>query len=157
MGIQNEVGCAGKQLRGIHLKALADIEDLSHFAVGWGQCNNNGCDGDNGNVELDALPPVSLDAGESFWIVNDAECAQKYFEFQYGDAGVEGMDGRLGNFFDPANIANYHSVGGTLYNANDFPEMGGAGRPCESIDGASCNYQQHGTNIGGDDGIELFY
>jgi hypothetical protein len=65
-----EAGSSGKALE---LVAIADIADLSVYAVGVAQ-NGGGTDGVEQN-----LPAIALAEGESLWMVRDSAAYQNYF------------------------------------------------------------------------------
>ena len=74
-----EAGSTGKSLE---LVAIADIADLSVYAIGVAN-NGAGTDG----LEFD-LPAVSLAEGESFWLLRDSAAYHNYFGNVFGDNNV---------------------------------------------------------------------
>jgi hypothetical protein len=60
--------------KAIELKALEYVPDLSMFALGIAN-NGHGTDG----MEVEALPQISLQAGETFWVVYNARALAQYF------------------------------------------------------------------------------
>ncbi|MDG2265362.1 MAG: hypothetical protein P8L91_00100, partial [Candidatus Marinimicrobia bacterium] len=74
-----EASSAGKALE---LVAIADIADLSVYAVGVAQ-NGGGTDGVEQN-----LPAVALAEGESFWMIRDTSAYQNYFGDVFGQVNV---------------------------------------------------------------------
>ena len=66
-----EGGSSGK---GIQLTAIADVPDLSIYAVGVAN-NGGGTDG----MEIDSLPAISLAQGETYWIIRDPSAYAAYF------------------------------------------------------------------------------
>ena len=89
--IQGVVDLYGKTLaggrtikaKGIQIKALSKVTDLSNFAVGIAN-NGGGTDG----MEIDTLPKLSLKKGDSFWVVRDAV----KFRVVLGDIGKLNQD-----------------------------------------------------------------
>ena len=74
-----EAGSSGKALE---LVAIADIADLSVYAVGVAQ-NGGGTDGVEQN-----LPAIALAEGESLWMVRDSAAYQNYFGDVFGQVNV---------------------------------------------------------------------
>jgi hypothetical protein len=60
--------------KAIELKAVADVPDLSIYAVGVAN-NGGGTDG----MEIETLPAISLLAGESHWLLRDHVALAAYF------------------------------------------------------------------------------
>jgi len=89
-----EAGSAGKALE---LVAIADIADLSVYAVGVAN-NGGGTDGIEAN-----LPAVALAEGESFWFLRDTVAYQNYFGDVFGEYNVNyAIDGDVSQNGDDA-------------------------------------------------------
>ena len=88
---------AGNSGKGIELVAIADIADLSVYAIGVAN-NGGGTDGVEAN-----LPAVALAEGESFWLLRDTTAYQNYFGDVFGEYNVNyAIDSDVGQNGDDA-------------------------------------------------------
>ena len=88
---------AGNSGKAIELVAIADIADLSVYAVGVAN-NGGGTDGVEAN-----LPAVELLEGKSFWLLRDTTAYQNYFGDVFGEYNVNyAIDSDVGQNGDDA-------------------------------------------------------
>ena len=121
---------AGNSGKGIELVAIADIADLSVYAIGVAN-NGGGTDG----VEVN-LPAVALAEGESFWLLRDTTAYQNYFGDVFGEYNVNyAIDTDVGQNGDDA-IELFMISGGveTLVDVYGDQNTDGTGEAWDYVD-----------------------